>query len=357
MNFQTRTAQANSHRSVIADGHSLLELARGWLRQGNPAVAHELLDSAFRSPEAGLDPDLRAQVLKETGRMMMMESSWSLAEGYYLEAQTVFLENHNYRGAAECARNLANAMFQTGRFNRAEQLCVQALGWANEVDDPELRATILNTMGAILSEQGRAEEAIVTFRLCLADFRAARSTVRQGYVLLNIGLAQIELGKLCESLESLNEALALALREKDQHLVEICYQNIAKSYLAQNEVRLARSVIETARKILPGLNSKALEMELSLLEARIVRAQGDFRSADAMLEAMLPVVTEFKLEGLAADLLLEKAHVARLSGAVEVARSLASSASQQYAALGARKGEAEATRFMGDLNGSHLPHE
>ena len=47
--------------SGIADGAALLELARGWLKQGNPAVADELLGSAIRSAEAdgeGEAPDV-----------------------------------------------------------------------------------------------------------------------------------------------------------------------------------------------------------------------------------------------------------------------------------------------------------
>ena len=59
--------------SEIRDGFTLLELARGWLKQGNPVVAVELLKSAVESAEADRDKGLRAQVLKEHGRACMMQ--------------------------------------------------------------------------------------------------------------------------------------------------------------------------------------------------------------------------------------------------------------------------------------------
>ena len=69
-----------------------------------------------------------------------------------------------------------------------------------------------------------------------------------------------------------------------------------------------------------------------------------------VLDKITPYEAGKPLEALAADLLMERAHVARLNGAVEVARSLAHSASKQYAALGARKGENDAARFLDQLN-------
>jgi len=73
--------------SGIRDGFALLDLARGWLKQGIPAVAIELLESAINSAEAERDERLRARILKETGRAMMMQSDWANSESHYLEAQ------------------------------------------------------------------------------------------------------------------------------------------------------------------------------------------------------------------------------------------------------------------------------
>ena len=332
--------------SGIADGPTLLDLARGWLKQGNPAVAEELLDAAVQSDEADRDPDLRAHVLKEIGRVKMMQSDWDQAESFHLEAQRVFVSVQNYKGAAQCARNRANTLFQAGKYTHAQELCRDALDWASTAEDYELRATILNTMGAIESAQGMAEQAVSTFRLCLADFRTAGNAIRQGYVLLNIGLAQTELRQFAQAQDSLNQALSIALTEKDQNLVEICYQNIAKCYLAQNEANLAKSVVDTARRILPGLNSKALEMELALIEALIARAQGDIKTSNKLLAEILPAVREHNLSGLVADVLFEQARSAREAGDLPCARSKARSAADQYRAIGATHGESEARELI-----------
>lgn len=322
----------------IRDSQTLLELARGWLKQGNPIVALELLQTALRTPQAAADNAVRAQILKETGRAYMMQSDWSAAEFNYLEAQQLFITVENFQGGAESSRNRANMFFQRGEYGIAEDLCSQALDMASLAGNNELRATILNTQAAIESATGRHREALKSFRLCLADFQTSHNLIRQGYVLLNIGLCHIELTEYAEATQSLNESLAIAMTEKDLNLVEICYQNIAKCYLGQKEFRLAQSVLDTARRILPGLNSAALDAELMLIEGRINRAMGDFSSAQATLETAYRKAVDHRLAALQADILFEQGQLSRDTGQVDLAVAKLNAASRQYRQLGMDKG-------------------
>lgn len=349
MNELIATQTDDALWSGIMDGFALLDLARGWLKQGNPVVAAELLRSAVNSPEAESDRQLRAQILKESGRARMMQSDWGSSEFYYLEAQRVFLDVNDLKGASECARNRANMLFQQGKYRQAEDLCDQALKWASEIEDHELRATILNTLAAIKSATGNHREAIKTFGLCLADFRCAGNTIRQGYVMLNIGLAHTELGEYNGAVLSLKQALSIALSEKDQHLVEICYQNISKCYLAQKETNLAKSVIETARKILPGLDSKALETELNLIDSRILRVMGDLDSAEAMLRETHGMATDNGLSALEADVLYEQGQLLKDRGYTEAAITKLDAAANLYKQLGIDRGFQDAIAVLNQL--------
>jgi len=330
--------KSNQLCSGIRDGYALLELARGWLKQGNSLVAGELLGSAIVSAEAEADSELRAQVLKETGRAQMMQSEWRGAESNYLEAQRVFVGISNLKGASECARNRANMQFQQGNYQLAEELCEKALDWASEINDHELRATILNTLGAIKTTYGDFQEAIKTFKLCLSDFRSSGNLIRQGYVLLNIGLSLTELEQYDEAVSSLNESLSIALEEKDLSLVEICYQNISKCYLEMNETQLAKSVIDTARKILPGLNSAALESELNLIDCRILREMGDLFGAEQLLDRTYAMASEHSLTAVCADVLLEQGKNAKAKGDSRIAVTKFKAAADQYRHLGVRTG-------------------
>jgi tetratricopeptide (TPR) repeat protein len=335
--------------SEISDGYALLELARGWLKQGNPVVAYELLTSAFRSPEADSDRRLRAQIMMETGRALMMQSQWDQAETSLLEAQRIFMDLEDHQGAAQSARNRANMYFQKGRFRESEDLCQQALEWASAINDRQMRATILNTLGAIKSANGDYREAIKTLRLCLADFHSSGNRIRQGYVLLNIGLTQIEISDFAEAIGSLNQALAIALEEKDLNLVEICYQNISKCYLAQKETNLAKSVIDTARKILPGLNSKALEAELNIIDSSILRLTGDTKGAAKLLEETHELTVEHKLTALQADVLLEQGLLEREKGHNDLAVAKLDAAANQFRQVGLDQGFRKAVQALENL--------
>jgi len=350
MNVLMTKTTHNELCSGITDGHTLLDLARGWLQQGNPIVAYELLSSAISSPEAERDQSLRARILKETGRVKMMQSEWDSSEAYYLEAQRVFVSIEDHKGASECARNRANLHFQKGAYCEAEKLCDQALEWASTLNDYELRATILNTIAAIKSATGELQEALKTFKLCLADFQSTGNGIRQGHVLLNIGLTQTELGEYDNAIMSLNQALAIALEVKDLNLVEICYQNIAKCHLKLKDTILAKSVIDTARKILPGLNSKALECELNVIDAKILRMMGNLSAAEELLTQTNIMATEHNLAALTADIMLERGVLARTQGAPEPARAMLDAAAKLYQQLGIEKGFKEAVQTLNDLS-------
>jgi len=323
--------------SGITDGVALLHLARGWLQQGNPVVAIDLLDSAIASNEAERDEQLRAGILKETGRAHMMQSEWGCSEANYLEAQRIFMGLEDLQGAAECARNRANTFFQQGEYRRSEELCQQALRWTTEISNYQLRATILNTLGAIKSATGEHREAIQVLSLCLADFESAGNRIRQGYVLLNMGLTYTELAEYPAAISSLNQSLAIALSEKDLILVEICYQNIAKCYLAQKQTNLAKSVIDTARKILPGLNSQALTTELNLIDGRILRALGHVRAAEELLETTANMARQNNLTALEAEVIYEQGLLAKDSGAAGVARVKLEAAANLFRQIGLDK--------------------
>lgn len=333
------TAQQTSHqeRSVLSDGCALLDLARGWLKQGNPVVATDILNAAVTSPEADQDRELRAMILKETGRAQMMQSDWNVCENNYLEAQRLFLDIGHLKGAAECARNRANARFQQGRYPESKELCRIALEFATQLEDHELRATILNTQGAIHSATGEHREAIRILQLCLADFQTSGNVIRQGYVLLNIGLTYTELSDQQSAIDSLNEALAIALQEKDLTLVEICYQNIAKCYLAQREPGPAKSVIDTARKILPGLGSNSLEAELNLLESLALAALGDFSTATELLEATYRMADQADLAAVKAEVCSQQAQLAHDQGQSNLAAAKLEAAAVIFRQIGADK--------------------
>ena len=333
----------------IRNGRALLDLARGWLAQGNPVVAIELLRSATGSEEAENDQTLKAGIFKETGRAMMMQSDWESAEPYYLGAQRLYREIGDLKGAAECARNRANMYFQRGRYQDSEALCEQALEWIATLNDHQLRATILNTLGAIKSATGQLKEAIKTFRLCLADFQAAGNNIRQGYALLNIGLSLTEMGEYPEAVQSLREALAIAFTEKDLQLVEICYQNIARCHLAQRETILARSVLVTARKILPGLNSRALEVELDLIDCKILHAMGDIERAEDLLRETFRKTVEHELTALQADVLMAQGLLLKDKGESHPAACKLDAAARLYQQLGVEKGFREAILALDNL--------
>jgi len=303
------------------DARQLLDLARDWMKQGNTTVAFQLLNEALKRKETETDKIVRGEISKEIGRVHMQTGEWNRAEDAYNQATSLFLENGHFKGAAESVRNLANMKFQLGQFNDSNSLCEKAVNWATNSGDFQLRATILNTQGAIKSIEGKQKESIKIFKLCLSDFRRSGNRLREAYVLHNIGLAHLEINELSQAARALEEALALALESKDTTLVELCYQNMAKLNLRRGDVVAARSLIKAARQLLDTLKSPNLEADLAIIEAEAMRMTGDLSGAEKSLEEALVKAREHNLLQHEAEILYEAGLAAIEQGQAEVARS------------------------------------
>jgi len=306
---------------MIGDAQHLLRLAKEWMKQGNTTVAFQLLNEALKLKEVTEDKLVKGEISKEMGRAYMQTGQWDLAEDAYQEATAIFLEYEEYRGAAESVRNLANMKFQLGNFSDSNSLCETAVNWATKSGDYQLRATILNTLGAIKAVEGKQRESINIFRLCLSDFRSVGNPLRQAYTQHNIGLAQLELCDYAESRTSLEEALALALEQKDLNLVSLCYQNIAKLHLKTGDLLAARTLITVARDIINTLNSPSMQADLAIVEAESYRLAGDRNRAQEVLERCLAQAREHGLMQHEAEILSDLGQLCAELGKYEEARA------------------------------------
>ena len=316
-------ANADSKRdeSMTQDTRRLLELARDWMKQGNTTVAFQLLNEALKLKDTEGDRLITGEISKEIGRVYMQKGQWDRAEDAYKQATSMFLEQGCLRGAAESVRNLANMKFQLGQFKDSSSLCEKAIDWATNSGDFQLRATILNTQGAIKSIEGRQKESIKIFRLCLSDFRRSGNKVRQGYILHNIGLAHLELGEYEESRAAFDEAMELAVESQDTNLVELCYLNKAKLFLRLGDIVAARSLLKAAQELLEILKSPSLAADLAIIEAGAFRLAGDPNKAAAVLDDALEAARKHNLLQNEAELLCESGQIAMDQGHSEVARA------------------------------------
>jgi tetratricopeptide (TPR) repeat protein len=264
---------------------------------------------------------INGEINKEFGRVYMQTGQWERAEEACSRALSAFLKEGHYRGAAESVRNLANLRFQLGQFDESSLLCDKAVKWATQAGDFQLRATILNTQGAIKSIKGEHTESIKIFGLCLSDFRRSGNKSRQAHILHNIGLANLEIDRYDEAKKALEESLSLALETKDTNLVELCYQNLARLYLKQSDIVAARSLIKTARDLMSMVKSPYIAADLAIIEAMAKRLSGDLKKADKILVDALDKARNNNLLQQEAEILLEAGQIAAERGRINIARS------------------------------------
>lgn len=163
--------------------------------QGNLERADEYLDGARRDLGSIDDPEERALIEMEQGRLELDNGNYRAAQRTLEDARRGFSDTRNLVKAATCDRLLALALSYQGFYLQAFELLDQAKGVLEQKDDvPELDE-LYDDMGTVYLLSGQADRAADCVRrgLCIGERAACRQGTGRNFLLLaKIALAQAD---------------------------------------------------------------------------------------------------------------------------------------------------------------------
>lgn len=238
-------AEAGGDRATLGYAYDILDWALVSLRRFDEAVHAQRALAIFE--ELG-DLDQLGRVLNNLGVAAHIQGLWLEALGYYARAEEAWKRAGNHFLASFPADNT----------------------------------------GLILLSQGRLAEAEPLFRDALRVARASRSPLREGPILLNLGMLATRTGRLAEGEDLLQAARRSFAAESRTPWVHMTDARLAELWLARGEVeaalRLATSALERAQA---GEEVFALRAILHRLRATALQRLGRAGDADAEIEASL----------------------------------------------------------------------
>ena len=264
-------------------------------------------------------PATRAEIVVESdARPAVSEAFVALEARRFEEAGRLFGALSEASTSADLAYVEAVAWYEAGELRRSRRAVDQALA------RDAAHAPTLTLKGLVLGDQGQGDKGLAALRN--AENGAGDDLVLRGRIALNRALISMDLGLLAKADTYLGEAEGLAQRAGDADLAGRVAVNRAVLAAARGQSggqdafskvhdALRRGDRAQARQALPTAGgSRRDEVRRSLAEGAILRAEGRFDEAAAMLQSAVVSAREGGLDRELAALLAELGAVFRVGG-------------------------------------------
>ncbi|XOV80374.1 MAG: protein kinase [Aestuariibacter sp.] len=242
------------------DGNIWFEVGKLRIMQGEikQAVAEELTQalSAFRQLA---DVAGEGLVLNAFGVAHLRLADYEVAERYFEDALQLRDAETQPSERATTLANLANVAAINRHFELAESALSEASALLKNLGDRIKQAHVLDTLGFILEEQGRYEEALRYYKEGLDIRVQSDSDTKKAESMSNVAYMHFLTGNFSLSQIFWQQAETLFERAQDQAFLLRTWQNLAQLSLAKGDVRRAGQYLH---KVATQLDAQQLETDM-----------------------------------------------------------------------------------------------
>lgn len=314
---------------------------------GHPETALQYFDRA-RAALAD-NPVATAQIESNRGRALQQLDRHNAARAAYDRALPVFVDAEMYWAAAIVEGNLAELCVREGSVQDALRHLERTRRHLERDDAPNELAWVKRDHAEVLLLIGMLDDAIDMFREAVAALRASNQVVEIPRALAGLGESLLRANQADEAEATLAQANEL-LDVNEMPILS------ARVLLLQAEAALIREDLAAAEayatKALQCNTERPLAAALTrILLARIAQERGNFEYAESELNTAFPVIEEFDVAPLRAELLQLRGGLRRASGAARLALEDLRAAVDLVERV---RGTLQADRFRAAFHGNRL---
>ncbi|MCX4730995.1 BTAD domain-containing putative transcriptional regulator [Streptomyces sp. NBC_01363] len=159
-----------------------------------------------------------------------------------------------------------------------------ALDSARAHDDAYAESRVLNLLGWVLTEEGRATEAVTLLERSPVLARRAGDRLGEATALINLAVVQADQGELDTALEGCGRAVDLAREERDAHTEMLALQHLARMQLTANRPHEALESVRTALDLGPEHEEVARRVLLLTISGEARLALGEENDGIRLLD-------------------------------------------------------------------------
>ncbi|HEU5383560.1 MAG TPA: BTAD domain-containing putative transcriptional regulator [Ktedonobacteraceae bacterium] len=255
-------------RRLQAEAHILRAQVLSHIGENPQALA---LCQQVLSELAPTDVELRAALTMRIGICANVLGDFSSGILHLQEALRYWDTQISVHQALTIHGVLVNAYYMTGNFTLADYHLTRSLNYCEELQDEQGKIDNLLRKGIIAKDMGRYPEAETTLQEAR---RLAHNSIlsrhREAYALVNLGDLSLDQGNYLQALAFSEDALALASRAEDSHLVRIILLNISLAHLligdlASTQLFLDQADVQDANEDQPAPEKTWRDLTYSLL--------------------------------------------------------------------------------------------
>jgi tetratricopeptide (TPR) repeat protein len=254
--------------------------------QGRPEEARAEHRAALEEAERLGDRHAQGESLAGLAHTFWKTGDFDRARELCAQALTAFRAVGDRAAEADALWLSAVLDLEQGRFEAAGALH-EALALNKELARPRGQAMTLNSLGNLHLLQGRLDEARAHYRRAQRLFARVGDTRWEGHVIANVGLAYSYQGRMEEARPFYEQALAIGREVGDRPMEGVLLSNLALALAQEGQLRKARELFEQALEIDREVGGRRAEAHTLVNLAVLLHSQGDRREAVEQCEAAL----------------------------------------------------------------------
>lgn len=269
----------------------LLNRAGEKQRMGQWVSAISLCEEAFAIGVGNNDLHAVLDALLSIGSSYRQLSDSSLAEDYYLLADTIASLCQDNRRASRARNGLAILYQEKGELDTAEQMYVRALELASLSDDALAMGRINQNLGTIFNIRGMFSTAQTFYTTSLHCYENIAHQHGIAGVLNNLGMLHIDLHNFDEAESRLDRALQICADTGDIVTKGVIHANLTELFAAKGSLDLAKTHCDRAFAIACQLDDSRIKADALKFYGVIYRQTGKSDLAENHLRQAIEVAS------------------------------------------------------------------
>jgi tetratricopeptide (TPR) repeat protein len=268
-----------------------LELGNICIASGKINFAQEIFNKICKKSS---DKSIIAKSLIGLADIYSRRANWIRGISLVTEAETIFKENNDRMGLANCFNMLGSISGEMGDIEKAKNYFNQSLVFANESSDEELNAKIETNLGVVNSILGNNDESIIHYESAMMIYKEIGDLRRVAEVYVNIGLNFLDAGDTKSSLSALDRGIEISVDNRYFGVLTLLYHAKAQVLIAEKDILSAKEFADRALSLSHNLDDKLTIADIYKLRGIIAKELNDTMTSEDYLMISLRINTSLR---------------------------------------------------------------
>ncbi len=227
--------------------------------------------------------NLAANAHLALGDLYSRQALWQLSIKNIRKANSIFLQQRDDKGAANCENLLGTIYGDYGDLKRAKEHFEKSISYLDDKTDNNLIGKIEINLGIINNIQGNFDSALNYYRRALLNFQKVSETKRIAEIHHNMGMTFLKKIEYKQALSEFDQSISFSLQAGFLPILGITYVSKAFLYTLMKDYMLAEAFSDKAMEICYKINDKLSIAEIYKVKGIIQRNMSNYELSENLL--------------------------------------------------------------------------